>query len=139
MSDVITAFRQVVQDLIAPDLKAGNAKLEGLKELVETNHKHTQERAESNRMQLQELIEANHKLAEANHKHSMERTDLLLKLAQERTDAQHNALTTQLEAFRAEMRSEFTMLRAQSTLQVRESVGPLEGRVQVLEAARTAR
>jgi hypothetical protein len=117
MSDVITSVRQLIQDLVAPDLKAANAKLEGLKE----------------------LIEANLKLTEANHKHATERTDLLLKLAQERTDAQHNALTTQLEAFRAEMRSEFASLRAQSTLQVRESVGPLEGRLQVLEATRTPR
>jgi hypothetical protein len=110
MSDVTTSVRQLIQDLVAPDLKAANTKLEGLKELVE-----------------------------ANHKHSIERTDLLLKLAQERTDAQYNALTTQLEAFRAEMRSEFASLRAQSTLQVREPVGPLEGRLQVLEAARTLR
>jgi len=32
MSDVMTALRQVIQDLVAPDLKAHTVKLEGTSE-----------------------------------------------------------------------------------------------------------
>jgi len=38
MSDVITGFRQVIQDLVAPDLKAHTAKLEALQKQSEIQH-----------------------------------------------------------------------------------------------------
>ena len=38
MSDVITGFRQVIQDLVAPDLKAHTAKLEALQKQSEVQH-----------------------------------------------------------------------------------------------------
>ncbi|MGI8772792.1 MAG: hypothetical protein ACR2JE_15310 [Acidobacteriaceae bacterium] len=47
MIDVVTAMQQIIQDLVAPDLKAANTKLEGLKELVEANDRHAQELIEA--------------------------------------------------------------------------------------------
>lgn len=38
MSDVITGMRQVVQDLVAPDLKAHSAKLDALQKQTETQY-----------------------------------------------------------------------------------------------------
>jgi hypothetical protein len=35
MSDVVTGLRQVIQDMVAPDLKAHTAKLDMLQEQVE--------------------------------------------------------------------------------------------------------
>ena len=61
MSDIITAMRQVVQDLVAPDLKSHTVKLEDL---------------------------------------------------QKQSEIQHDAVMKTLDAFRAEMRSEFAALRA---------------------------
>ena len=61
MSDIITAMRQVVQDLVAPDLKSHTVKLEAL---------------------------------------------------QKQSEIQHDAVMKTLDAFRAEMRSEFAALRA---------------------------
>jgi hypothetical protein len=63
MSDVITGMRQVIQDLVAPDMKANASKLYAL---------------------------------------------------QKQTDIQFDAMMKTLEAFRAEMRSEFAALREQS-------------------------
>jgi hypothetical protein len=63
MSDVITGMRQVIQDLVAPDMKANASKLDAL---------------------------------------------------QKQTDIQFDAMMKTLEAFRAEMRSEFAALREQS-------------------------
>ena len=61
MSDVITGLRQVIQDLVAPDLKALSAKVDSL---------------------------------------------------QRQNEIQHDAVMKTMDAFRAEMRSEFAALRA---------------------------
>jgi hypothetical protein len=65
MSDVITGMRQVIQDLVAPDLKAHAAKLDAL---------------------------------------------------QKQGEVQYDAMMKTIEAFRAEMRSEFQSLRANNQL-----------------------
>jgi hypothetical protein len=67
MSDVVTGLRQVIQDLVAPDLKAHAAKLDAL---------------------------------------------------QKHMDLQHDVVMKTLDAFRAEMRSEFAFLRANNQLEV---------------------
>ena len=74
MSDVITGLRQVIQDLVAPDLKA-----------------------------------------------IMSRQDSL----QKQMEVQHDAVVKTIEAFRAEMRSEFAALRANNQLEVLRQVSPL--------------
>jgi hypothetical protein len=83
MSDVITALRQVIQDLVAPDLKAHTVKLEALQRLVEI---------------------------------------------------QHDAVMKTLDAFRAEMRSEFAALRANNQVEVFRQVSPISERVAVVES-----
>jgi hypothetical protein len=82
MSDVITGLRQVIQDLVAPDLKA-----------------------------------------------IMSRQDSL----QKQMEVQHDAVVKTIEAFRAEMRSEFAALRANNQLEVLRQVSPLSERLAVVE------
>jgi hypothetical protein len=74
MSDVITALRQVIQDLVAPDLKAHTVRLEALQK----------------------------------------QGDML----QKQMEVQHEAMMKTLDAFRAEMRSEFAALRANNQMEV---------------------
>ena len=74
MSDIVTGVRQLIQDLIAPDLKAIAEK--------------------------QDAIEKHMAL-------------------------QHDVLVKMLEAFRAEMRSEFLSLRAGNQLEVQRQIAPL--------------
>jgi hypothetical protein len=83
MSDVITAMRQVVQDLIAPDLKSHTVKLEAL---------------------------------------------------QKQSEIQHDAVMKTLDAFRAEMRSEFASLRANNQVEVFRQVSPISERIAVVES-----
>ena len=83
MSDVVTALRQVIQDSIAPDLKAHTVKLEALQKLVEI---------------------------------------------------QYDAVMKTLDAFRAEMRSEFAALRANNQVEVFRQVSPISERIAVVES-----
>jgi hypothetical protein len=83
MTDAITGLRQVVQDLIAPDLKAHTVKLESLQKLAEV---------------------------------------------------QHDAVMKTLDAFRAEMRSEFAALRANNQVEVLRQVGPMNERIALVES-----
>jgi len=71
MADIVTGLRQAIQDLVAPDLKAIQAKLD--------------------------------------------------------------ATTLLIDAFRAEMRSEFASLRAANQIEVLQQVYPLKERLSVLE------
>ena len=82
MSDVITGLRQVIQDLVAPDLKAILSRQESL---------------------------------------------------QKQLEVQHDAVVKTIEAFRAEMRSEFAALRANNQLDVLRQVSPLSERLAVVE------
>ncbi len=81
MSDVVTALPQVIQDLVAPDLKAHTVKLEALQKLAEI---------------------------------------------------QHDAVMKTLDAFRAEMRSEFAALRANNQVEVFRQVSPISERIAVV-------
>jgi hypothetical protein len=83
MSDVVTALRQVVQDLVAPDLKSHTVKLEAL---------------------------------------------------QKQNEIQHDAVMKTLDAFRAEMRSEFASLRASNQVEVFRQVSPISERIAVVES-----
>ncbi len=65
MPDIITGLRQVIQDLVAPDLKAHTAKLEAL---------------------------------------------------QKQSEIQHDAVMKTLDAFRAEMRSEYSLPKERNGL-----------------------
>jgi hypothetical protein len=71
MADIVTGFRMVIQDLVAPDLKAIQAK--------------------------------------------------------------QDATTLLIDAFRAEMRSEFAALKAANQTEVLQQVSPLKERLSVLE------
>jgi hypothetical protein len=82
MSDLMTGLRQAIQDLVAPDLKAIQAKQDAMGKQIEV---------------------------------------------------QHDALMKTLDAFRAEMRSEFVALRATSQLEVYRQVSPLSERLTVVE------
>ena len=76
MTDIITGLRQLLQDFVAPDLKAIQAK----------------------------------------------------------QDAQYNSIMATLEAFRAEMRSELTALRATLQVDVLNKTHPLSERLTAIEA-----
>ena len=82
MSDVIAGVRQIIQDLVAPDLKA------------------LQSRLASQSKQMDMMIQ--------------------------QSTAQHDATMKVLEAFRAEMRSEFAALKALNQVEVMRQVSPLE-------------
>jgi hypothetical protein len=83
MSDVITGLRQVIQDIVTPDLKAHAVRLEALQKL---------------------------------------------------TEIQYDSMMKTLDAFRAEMRSEFASLRANNQLEVFRQVTPISERVAIVEA-----
>jgi hypothetical protein len=83
MSDIITGMRQVIQDLVAPDMKAHTVKLDALDKRVEL---------------------------------------------------QHDAMMKTLDAFRAEMRSEFASLRANNQIEIMRQVSPINERMAVVEA-----
>jgi hypothetical protein len=52
---------------------------------------------------------------------------------QKQLEVQHDALVKTIEAFRAEMRSEFAALRANNQLEVLRQVAPLSERLAVVE------
>ncbi len=83
MSDIITGLRQVIQDLVAPDLKSHTAKLEAL---------------------------------------------------QKQSEMQHDSVMKTLDAFRAEMRSEFAALRASNQVEVYRQVAPISEGMAIVEA-----
>jgi hypothetical protein len=82
MADIITGLRQVIQDLVAPDLKAIQVRQDATSKQIEI---------------------------------------------------QHEALMKTLDAFRAEMRSEFAVLKANNQLEVYRQVSPLSERLTVVE------
>jgi hypothetical protein len=82
MADVITGLRQVIQDLVAPDLTAILSRQESL---------------------------------------------------QKQMEVQHEAVVRTIEAFRAEMRSEFAALRASNQLEGLRQVSPLSERLAVVD------
>lgn len=83
MSDGITSLRQVIQDRVAPDLKALSAKVDSL---------------------------------------------------QQQSTLQHDAAMKTMDAFRAEMRSEFAALRANNQVEVFRQVSPISERIAIVEA-----
>jgi len=82
MTDSVTGLRQVIQDLVAPDLKAILSRQESLQQQIEV---------------------------------------------------QHDAMLKTIEAFRAEMRSEFAPLRPNNQLEVLCRVSPMSERLAVVE------
>ena len=89
MSDIITGLRQVIQDMVAPDLKAQAAKLDALQKQLE--------------------------------------------MLQRQSEIQTDAMMKNIDAFRAEMRSEFASLRANNQMEVSRQMMPIMERVAVLE------
>ena len=53
----------------------------------------------------------------------------------EQMEVQHDALLKTVEAFRAEMRSEFAALRTNNPLEVLRQVSPLSERISVVESS----
>ena len=90
MSDAITGLRQVIQDLVAPELKAHAVKLDALQR----------------------------------------QGDMLRKSM----DTQHDSVMKTLDAFRAEMRSEFASLQANNQVEVLRQVAPISERIAVVES-----
>ena len=89
MTDLISSMRQVIQDLVAPDLKAVQAKLDSQAKQI----------------------------------------DMITQQA----TVQHDATMKVIDAFRAEMRSEFAALRAVNQVEVMRQVSPLSERIAVVE------
>lgn len=80
--NILTGLRQLIQDLVVPDLKSVQAKQDAMNRQLEV---------------------------------------------------QHDALMKTVEAFRAEMRSEFAALRANKQVEVLRQVSPLSERISVVE------
>jgi hypothetical protein len=83
MADVITGLRQVIQDMVAPDLKALAVRVDFL---------------------------------------------------QKQGEIQHDAMMKTIDAFRAEMRSEFAALRANNQIEVFRQVSPISERMAAVES-----
>lgn len=93
MTGIVTGLRQVIQDLVAPDLKAIQVKQEAMSKQIELQY------------------EAQRRL----------------------TEMQHDTLMKNMEAFRAEMRSEFAILKANNQLEVLRQLSPLNERIALVE------
>jgi hypothetical protein len=93
MADLIGGLRQVIQDLVAPDLKAIQAKQDSIEKRIELQY-------DSSRRQM---------------------------------EVEHNAVMANMDAFRAEMRSEFAALRAINQLEVYRQTAPLSERIGAVE------
>lgn len=89
MSDVVSSVRQIIQDLVAPDLKALQSKLDSQAKQLE--------------------------------------------MLNQQSTIQHDATMKVLEAFRAEMRSEFAALKALNQVEVMRQVSPLSERIAIVE------
>jgi hypothetical protein len=57
-----------------------------------------------------------------------------LEALQKQSEIQHDAVMKTLDAFRAEMRSEFAALRANNQVEVFRQVSPISERIAVVEA-----
>jgi len=101
----IEDIRKAFQDVIAPELRGITAKVESLEK------------------RLDERFDAAEK-----------QTDLKLEKITNQMALQHDVLVKTIDAFRAEMRSEFMYLKMNSQLDVARQVAPLTERVAVLEA-----
>lgn len=86
---MISSMRQVIQDLVAPDLKALQAKLDSQAKQIE--------------------------------------------MITQQATVQHDAMMKVIDAFRAEMRSEFAALKAVNQVEVMRQVSPLSERIAVVE------
>jgi hypothetical protein len=89
MTDFVTGLRQVIQDMVAPDLKAILSRQEAFQKQMET--------------------------------------------MQRQMEVQHDATVKTIEAFRAEMRSEFAALRANNQLAVLRQASLLSERLAVVQ------
>lgn len=61
------------------------------------------------------------------------RTELQYDTLRRQIEVQHNAIMTNMDAFRAEMRSEFAALRAVNQLEVYRQISPLSQRISIVE------
>lgn len=101
MSDIISGVRQLIQDLVAPDLKAILAR--------------------------QDAMEKRFDQADSRIDRSEKRLD-------EKIALQGDLLIKTIEAFRAEMRSEFAILRSDLRFELQSQIAPLKERIAVLES-----
>lgn len=127
MSDVITGLRQVIQDLVAPDLKAVNAKADSLQKQFDS-------RFDAMQRQVDVKFEAQQKQFDSRFDAMQRQADAKFEAQQKQMDLQFDVLMKTIEAFRAELRSEFQMLRANNQIEVARQLAPLSERVAVLEA-----
>ncbi len=115
MSDIVTGVRQLLQDLISPDLKAIAAR---------------QEVAEKH---LVSLIEAQGKLVEAQGKHLGRLVEMQGESLRNQMATQSDLLLRMVDGFRAEVRLELSNIRSEPRLEMRDHVAPLSERAAVLE------
>ena len=101
MSDVVSGVRQLIQDLVAPDLKAIKVSLDD----------------RSNQLEMSESMLLRHQ-----------------ELISRQSELQFQAIMSNLDSFRAEMRAEMSALRTTSKSEVTEQLSPIIERVARLEA-----
>jgi hypothetical protein len=103
----IEDLRKVIQDFVAPDLKALTMRVDGL----------------------EKSMNARFDVAE-------KRMDERFDAAEKQTDLKLDLLIKTIEAFRAEMRSEFMILKLANQAEVSRQIAPLSERIAVLESAK---
>ena len=122
MSDVVTGLRQVIQDLVAPELKAHTVKLEALQKTVDTKvddlHKTVDVKIDGLQQTVDTKIEALQKTVDMHHESEVKTAEL-----------RHEAVMRTLDSFR----SEFAALRAINELEVLRQVSPISERIAIVE------
>jgi len=144
MADILTGVRQLIQDLVAPDLKAHQAGLASLQQEVVALEKHLTAQDEALLRLIETQVGALAKAMELQYKllgdrieeHSRalaEKMDYQYATVSRTIELQHDTLAKSVEAFRAEMRSEFLMLKSANQLEVLRQTSPLSERLTVVE------
>ena len=118
-------LRKVIQDFVAPDLKALSARFDGLEKTMNARFDAVDARFDAAEKRVDARFDAAEKRVEERFDAAEKRTDLKLEL-----------LIKTVEAFRAEMRSEFMMLKLANQAEVSRQIAPLSERLAVLESAK---
>lgn len=109
--DILSELRQVLQDVIAPDLKSLAMKIDGVQRQIELSQKATEAQLDSFRLEM----------AAMRSEMTAFRSEM-------------SAMRSEMTAFRAEMRAEFQAQRNMLQNEVLRETSPIRERLASLEA-----
>jgi hypothetical protein len=145
--DIITGVRQLIQDLVSPDLKAIKEKQEALARELELTRQstttqfddlkqNTAAQLEAQRQSTTAQFEAQRQSTAAQFEAQRQSTAAQFEAQRQSTAIQFDALIKTIEAFRAEFRAEMLSLRTNNQLEVQRQIAPLAERLAALEQQR---